>query len=202
MNYQDLLAILVSYDSYKSSDAVILLEGDGFSRIDKACEIVNNKLANYLIFSGGLDDQSVGSFNYNKCQSIINKKSIPNDKIILELNSKNTREQAKEVIDLCKKFNWKSIILIGSHYHQLRAFLTFLKVLIEEKLENELIIYNAPENKLEWFEETGWGKRIELLQNELIKITTYQSLSHIASYKEAIKYLEWREKNTKNLKKY
>jgi uncharacterized SAM-binding protein YcdF (DUF218 family) len=198
MNYQELLPILVSYDSYKSSDAVILLEGDGFSRIDKACEIVNNQQANYLIFSGGIDNQSVGSFDYNKCQSFINKKSIPHEKLILELNSKNTREQAKEVVELCKKFKWKSIILTASHYHQLRAFLTFLKVLIEEKLENELIIYNAPEKKLEWFEDTGWGKRIELLENEFNKIITYQSLNHIASYKEAIEYLEWRENYTKN----
>jgi uncharacterized SAM-binding protein YcdF (DUF218 family) len=198
MNLQELLPILVSYDSYQSSDAVILLEGDGFSRIDKACEIFNNQKANYLIFSGGIDKQSVGSFDYYKCQSYINKKNIPQEKLILELKSKNTREQAKEVIELCKKFNWKSIILTGSHYHQLRAFLTFLKVLIEEKLENKLIIYNAPENKLEWFEETGWGKRIELLENEFNKIITYQSLGHIASYKEAIEYLEWREKHTKN----
>jgi len=197
MNYQDLLTFLVSYDSYKSSDAVILLEGDGFSRIKKACDIVTNKNANYLVFTGGVDNERVGSFSYEKCQELINKWNIPHDNVLLELNSKNTREQAKEVIALCQKFNWKSIILTGSHYHQLRAFLTFLKVLIEEKLQNKLIIYNAPENKLNWFEESGWGKRIELLENELNKITTYQSLNHIASYKEAFEYLEWREKSTK-----
>jgi len=198
MNYQELLLILISNDSYKASDAVILLEGDGFSRINKACDIFINKKANYLIFSGGVDNQSVGSFDFNKCQTFIEIKNIPHENLILELNSKNTREQAVEVIQLCKKFNWKSIILTGSHYHQLRAFLTFLKVIIEEKLENELIIYNAPENQLEWFEETGWGKRIDLLKNELIKIKNYQSINHIASYKEAFEYLEWREKNTKN----
>lgn len=199
MSLRDILITLIYTDYYRSSDAVILLEGDGFSRINKSCEFVSHNLANYLVFSGGIDNPSVGSFTFEKCRHIIfDTNNLPQDKLILELDSRNTREQAEQVVKICKKYNWGSIILVASHYHQFRAFMTFLKVVIEEKLENDLIIYNAPVNELNWFEDDGWGKRIDLLKNEFDKINLYQDLGHIASFEEAIKYFEWREQNIKN----
>ena len=198
MDYKELLPILIAYDFYQPSDAVILLEGDGYSRINKACKLIKNKSANFLVFSGDVDNISAGSFPYDKCKDLIFKHNLPQEKLILDLISKNTREQAEQVVEICKINNWRSIILIASHYHQFRAFMTFLKVVIEEKLENKLIIYNAPENNLEWFKETGWGKRIDLLKNEFDKVIKYQKSNHIASYKEAIEYFQWRERNTKS----
>ena len=197
MNNKDLFTILVASDVHQNSDVVVLLEGDGFSRINKSCSILINQEAKFLIFSGGVDNEEVGSFCYNKCESRILNYNVPQVQLVLELNSTNTREQALEVIEMCVQNNWTSLILTASHYHQFRAFLTFLKVLIEKKIENKIIIYNAPENQLDWFADSGWGKRVDLLELEFDKIQKYQKLGHIASYSDAVKYFKWREKNIK-----
>jgi len=196
MDDKDLFTIFVATDVYRNSDVVVLLEGDGFSRINKSCTILTNQEAKFLIFSGGVDNEELGSYSYNKCESRILNYNIPQVQLILELNSNNTREQALEVIEMCVQNNWTSLILTASHYHQFRAFLTFLKVLLEKKIENKIIIYNAPENKLDWFAESGWGKRVDLLELEFDKIEKYQKFGHIASYSDAVKYFKWREENT------
>ena len=197
MDDKELFTILIATDVHQNSDVVVLLEGDGFSRINKSCSILTKQEAKLLIFSGGVDKEEVGSYCYYKCESRILNFNIPKEQIILELNSKNTREQALEVIEICIQNNLTSLILTASHYHQFRAFLTFLKVLLEKKIENKIIIYNAPENKLDWFADSGWGKRVDLLELEFEKIQKYQKLGHIASYTDAVKYFKWREVNIK-----
>lgn len=188
------LIVLVDNDIIKPSDAIILLEGDGLNRVDKAVEIYKNKYANIIVFSGKIDNPSYGSYNAKKILPVLLSMGIPEEDILHENKSANTREQAVEVIKLSIKKNWKRIILVASHYHQYRAYLTFLKVLLDQNID--LIIYNAPANKLRWFEETGWGKRIDLLEIEFQKISEYNELNHIASYQSAIEYQKWKEEQT------
>ena len=69
---------------------------------------------------------------------------------------------------------------------------------LEKKLEKKITIYNASENNLDWFTNSGWGKRIDLLNLEFDKIEKYQKFDHLASFTDAIKYFEWRELNMKN----
>jgi len=182
---------LVDNDLIKPSDAIILLEGDGLNRVNKTVELYKNKYANIIVFSGEIDNPGYGSYIAKKVLPVLLSKGIPEGSIIHESRSTNTREQAVEVIKLSIKNNWKRIILVASHYHQYRAYLTFLKVLHEQKLN--LIIYNAQAKDLKWFEETGWGKRIDLLENEFKRINEYSKLNHIASYQSAIEYQIWKE---------
>ncbi len=191
----DLFITFVATDFYKKSDVVIILEGDGINRISKACKIYNNQLADFIVFSGGVDNIKYGSYTFEKCAKEFKKSNINPNKIIIEEKSQNTRHQAENIIDLCLTNNWNSIILTASHYHQFRAFLTFLKVLIEKKLEKKIIIYNAIVNNLNWYKETGWGIRIELLKLEFKKINKYQKENDVASFREAIEYFKWREQN-------
>ena len=102
----------------------------------------------------------------------------------------NTHEQAVEVIQIAKNNSWKRIILVGTHYHQYRAYLTFLKEVIDSK--SDIIIYNAPA-KTKWFRNDGWGKRIDLLDQEFDRIENYTKLGHLATYNEAIEYQLWKE---------
>jgi len=182
---------LVDNDLIKPSDAIILLEGDGLNRIDKAVELFKNNYANVIVFSGEINNPGYGSYTAEKVLPVILNKGVPDKNIIHENKSTNTREQAAEVIKLSIKNSWKRIILVASHYHQYRAYLTFLKVLQEQNIN--LIIYNAPTHELKWFEETGWGKRINLLEYEFKKINEYSELNHIASYQTAIEYQRWKE---------
>lgn len=182
---------LVDNDLIKPSDAIILLEGDGLNRIDKTVELLKNKYANIIVFSGEIDNPGYGSYTAKIVLPELLRKGVPQENIIHENRSTNTREQALEVIKLSSKNKWKRIILVASHYHQYRAYLTFLKVLQEE--DSKLIIYNAPARELKWFEKTDWGKRINLLENEFNRIEEYSKLNHIATFQSAIEYQKWKE---------
>ena len=183
--------VLLSNDFILKSDAIIILEGDGEFRIAKAAELYKKGFARNVVFSGGLDKPHFGAYTFKKLEENIAAQGIPKETIIVESQSTNTRQQAEEVVKLCKIYKWESIILVASHYHQYRAFLTFLKHIEEENFS--LIIHNAPANKIPWFSKNVWGKRVELLEIEFNKINEYQNVGHVSDYSDAIKYFKWKE---------
>lgn len=183
--------VLVDNDCIKKSDAIILLEGDGFNRCQKAIDLYTIGFADTIVFSGGIINPEYGSIPFPEILPVLVKAGIPSEAVYHESVSQNTRDQAIEIIRLAKKSRWKKLILIGSHYHQYRAFLTFLHEILNSG--GDIILYNAPANNLAWFNETGWGKRFDLLENEFVRIEKYSELGHLASYSEAIEYQRWKE---------
>lgn len=173
-------------ESLKKSDAIILLEGDGFFRVPYAAELYEQGWGEYVVISGGVDEPKKGAFPAMLLKKKLMRGNVPGKHIILEEVSTNTREQAEQTLLLAKKHHWERIILVASHYHQPRAFLTFLKVLKERQQRIELI--NAPVRGLPWFAKNPWGKRIDLLKQELQKIDRYRKRGHVATWKEALQY--------------
>lgn len=201
MTVKEIFLVIVNTQQLQKADAVILLEGDGFVRIDKACGLVNNGWADFLVFSGGIYDVSNRSFPFEKCEDKILASGINKTKIILEEKSQHTRQQAEEITKLCLSKGWRKIILVATHYHQYRAFLTFLKVLEEQKLKDSIHIINAPATA-NWFEETNSGTRVSSLESEFEKIDKYTNLGHISTYENALLYLEKMElTNLNNVRK-
>jgi len=190
---------LVNTQQLQKADAVVLLEGDGYARINKACSLVNNGWADFLIFSGGIENIEYGSFPFEKCKDKILATGINETKIIVEQKSQHTRQQAEEVTKLCTSKGWNKIILVATHYHQYRAFLTFLKVLEEQGLDNAISIINAPATAT-WFEQTNWGKRISLFESEFDKIEQYTNFGHISTLENALQYLAAIENKNLNSK--
>jgi len=184
---------LVDNDCLKKSDAIVLLEGDGFNRYQKAVELYKGNWANKIIFSGGITDYEYGSYPLSDILPSIIKEGIPPEDIIHESVSLNTREQALEVVKFATENPWaRRLILVATHEHQYRAYLTFLRAVIDSKLD--IILYNSPVRNLTWFSETGWGRRIDRLEQEFDRIDRYSLLGHLATYEEAINYQEWKEK--------
>lgn len=191
MTSKEIFIALTCNNRLKRADAVILLEGDGFNRIKKACSLVREGWADILVFSGGVESLSYGSYSFEMCIDKILKEGLSADQIIHEKISLHTRQQAEEIIKLCVEKSWKKIILVATHYHQYRSFLTFLKVLEEQKLDRAIEIINAPATEVNWFEQVDWGIRFDILQKEFEKIETYKCSGHISDYKTAIEYYKW-----------
>jgi hypothetical protein len=189
---KELFLILTNSSNITIADAVILLEGDGYARVSKAISLIKEGWAKTLVFSGGVDNELVGSFTLERCKDKIIDAGFDINNIIHESNSQNTRQQALEIIELCLKYGWRKIILVASHYHQYRAFLTFLKVLEERELLDIIHIMNSPAI-LDWYEESYLGnKRIDLLDDEFEKIEKYRLNSHVSSFESAVNYyLHW-----------
>lgn len=189
-NIREKLNILIFNEPLKKADAIILLEGDGYFRLSHAADLYKQKWASKIVISGGVIDKNYGSFPAKNLATRLIKMNIAQKDIIIENESRHTREQAINVMDLVKKNKWKKIILVASHYHQLRAFLTFLKVTQEIKIKLQII--NSSARDLSWFTKNKWGKRIDLLESEFRKIKEYNK--HMASFSEAILYQKWKEK--------
>lgn len=191
MTEREKFIAVVDNDILKSSDAIILLEGDGLNRYQKAVELYNQNVATKIVFSGNITDYEYGSFPFPDVLPHILKEGIPADAVIHEGKSMNTREQAVEVIKMAMAHKWKRLVLVASHEHQYRAYLTFLREVLDQK--SGIVLYNAPARNLGWFKKSEWGVRFERLEQEFARIEKYSQLGHLATYEEAIDYQKWKE---------
>ena len=191
MNDKEKFIILVGNQKLKKSDAIIILEGDGFNRLEKSAWLYKNNWSNLIVISGGFNNPDGGSYPAEIMKQELSKYEIPDKDIILEDKSQNTKEQAENIIKLARQNKWQRILLVASHYHQYRAFLTFIKEILKNGSDLEII--NAPASALPWFYENQWGRRINLLEKEFDKIEEYGAKGHLASPKQAIDYLGHQE---------
>ena len=182
---------IIDNDILFPSDAIILLEGDGLNRYQKAVELYNQNIATKIVFSGNITDYEYGSFPFSDVLPYILKEGIPVDAVIHEDKSLNTREQAIEVVKMAIINEWKRLVLVASHEHQYRAYLTFLREVLDRK--SDIVLYNAPVRNLRWVNKSEWGIRFERLEQEFVRIERYSQLGHLATYREAINYQKWKE---------
>lgn len=182
---------IVDNDSIMKSDVIVLLEGDGYNRCQKAADLLKNGWSDKILFSGGICDYSYGSFPSEDILPYLIKIGVPPSSIIVENKSLNTKEQAENVIEMSLQNKWNKIILVATHDHQYRAYLTFLKKV--NSVNEKILLFNSPVRNLPWFKETGWGTRFSRLQEEFEKIDLYTSKGHLASFQDVIKYQQWKE---------
>jgi len=171
---------LVLKEHISNADAIVCLEGDGQNRTEKALELFQQGFAPLIIVSGSYDNPPF-SIVAKKMADYLVKKKVPKEKIIIEKNSQNTREQAEEVFKIIVEKKIKKIILVASEFHQLRAYLTFLKAM--EDLGSKIVIVNVPAE----------DKYKELFDAELKKIKEYQKKGHIIDFKKVLEYQIWKE---------
>lgn len=185
------ITAIVSNDAVKKSDAVIWLEGDGLARRDETIRVFKDGLADYIVASGGFEGNPEVAISSSEMAEVLYKAGIPKEKVVLETSSQNTREQGVEIMKMAQERGWKKIILVASHYHQPRAFLTFLKAMQDADLK--ICVYNSPARDLLWFTKVVDNNRKEMFEGELKKIEEYGAKGHVASIRDAFKYQEWKE---------
>lgn len=112
-------------------------------------------------------DKSLGA-SYMKYYAV--KQGIPVDKIIIEERSLHTTENAKYTFDILKKYNWNSMILVTSPFHQRRAYISFQKVINENIGILNYAADSKDWNRYIWFLSL---KNIILVINEIKNIYTY-----------------------------
>jgi len=188
---RETIMAIVDNDCLTQSDAAILLEGDGFFRFNKAVELYKHGLVERIVFSGNIIDLDYGSFPYEEVSPYILQAGVPEEDLIHEDVSTNTREQAVEVVKMAMERGWKKLALIASHEHQYRAYLTFLREVLDKK--SGIILYNTPVRNLNWFVDSGWGVRFERLTAEFDRIEKYAAMGHLATAQEVVEYQKWKE---------
>lgn len=182
---------IVDNDCFAISDVAVLLEGDGFFRFQKAVELYKRGLVSKIIFSGNIIDKDYGSFPFEEVKPFIINGGVSEADLIHEDKSLHTRQQAIEVVRIAVENGWKKLALVASHEHQYRAYLTFLREVLDTK--SGLILYNTPVRNLNWFVDNGWGTRFDRLSAEFDRIEKYSAMGHLANAQEVIEYQKWKE---------
>lgn len=183
---------IVANERLSPSDAIIMLEGDGYCRVNEVADLYKKGIARTIVFSGGITDYNYGSYPLADVLPKMLEQGIRREDIIHEDKSQNTRDQAVEIVSMAQELGWRKVVLVASPEHQYRAYLTFLREVIDS--HSDLIIYNSPAHDLGWFDKSEWGVRLNRLTQEFERIERYSQLGHLASYKEAIDYQHWKEK--------
>ena len=188
---REIIMAIIDNDCLTKSAAAILLEGDGFFRFQKAVDLYNKGTVSKIVFSGNIIDKSYGSFPFEEIKPFIVKGGVPEKDLIHEDKSLNTRQQAVEIVKMAIKKEWKKLALVASHEHQYRAYLTFLREVLDTK--SGIILYNAPARNLNWFIDDGWGTRFERLSVEFERMEKYSAIGHLANMQEVVEYQKWKE---------
>ena len=100
---EKILAI-VDNDCLTPSDVIILLEGDGFDRFRQAVSLYKQGMAPKIVFSGNIVDYDYGSYPFSEILPLMLKEGMPEQDIIHEDKSLNTREQAVEVVRMAQEY--------------------------------------------------------------------------------------------------
>ena len=188
---REIIMAIVDNDCLTKSDAAILLEGDGLFRFQKAVDLYNCGLVSKVVFSGNIIDKDYGSYPFEEIKPFLLKGGVKEEDLIHEDRSLHTRQQAIEVVKMAKEKGWKKLALVASHEHQYRAYLTFLREVLDSG--SGIILYNAPVRNLNWFIDSGWGIRLDRLAGEFERIEKYSALGHLATADEVIEYQKWKE---------
>ena len=188
---REIIMAIVDNDCLKPSDAIILLEGDGFHRFQKAVDLYKKGLGKKIVFSGAIVQKKYGSYPFEEVKPYIINAGVPEEDLIHEDKSLQTQQQAVEVVKMAMENDWKRLALVASHEHQYRAYLTFLRQVLDSK--SGIILYNAPVRNLDWFVDCGWGMRFDRLKAEVERIEKYSAFGHLANVQEVVEYQRWKE---------
>ena len=183
---REIIMAIVDNDCLKPSDAIILLEGDGFHRFQKAVDLYKKGLGKKIVFSGAIVQKEYGSYPFEEVKPFILNAGVPEEDLIHEDKSLQTQQQAVEVVKMAMENGWKRLALVASHE------LTFLRQVLDSK--SGIILYNAPVRNLDWFVDSGWGMRFDRLKAEIERIEKYSAFGHLANAQEVVEYQQWKEK--------
>lgn len=146
------------------------LDKYSLDRIQKAVQIWKKGLASYLLFTGGNADRRGTVFTGSKRMALeAIRQGVPEERITLEQNSKDTRYNAINSSIILKEKGWNNFILVTNDFHMQRTVNLFKK--------NGFNVYPAP---VEWEEKGKWKSNwtyLRFLWYELRAMAAYLLLN-------------------------
>ena len=118
----------VSLESLPRSDAVILLGGTPVRRIMRALRLYRAGKAPFIVITGGnpLEQMAVVP-EAQRVADFLVEIGAPRSALILEMKSRNTRENAVNTAAIFKEHGWRHGLLVTGGVHMPRAMAAFKK---------------------------------------------------------------------------
>jgi uncharacterized SAM-binding protein YcdF (DUF218 family) len=193
------LQVLLTQPLVKADAIVCLCGEDCEPRLEVALQLFRQGGAEYIVVTGGRHDPPAVHGAEWASDWLVGK-SVHPERVIVEAQSQNTREQAVNVLELADTRDWHNLLLVASTYHLLRAFLTFIKALdnyCTMSLPPTIRLIPVAASQAPWT-ATPVGvdrTRLELELVEYVKTQEYQQIGHCASYAAGLAYLlKWEKK--------
>jgi len=182
----------VASGPFLPSDAIIVISGDGTTRLEVAIGCLRQRAAHHVVLSGGVDNPP-HSLGPDDATAYMIQKGLAPDRIIVEGDSQNTREQAVNCVKLIREHEWERVLLCVSPYHMPRAMLTFIQALREDDAHERCHILPIAASQTSWWAKPDGldATRMELLADEFDKIERYGP--HVATWAEGLEYLRFWE---------
>lgn len=182
------LAMLTSWPHWTMpGDAIVLLSGDGETRVEMACRLMATAAEQTLVVTGGYDDPPY-SLTADKLAAKAMGLGVAPGKILRDGRAMNTREQAVNTVARAKEHGWKVLVLVASPDHIARAHLTFIRALDDEGLADTVLVLPVL-TRAKWTESPAGREltRLEMLDVELRKVDAYAS--DVATWERGVEYL-------------
>lgn len=138
--------------SCHAADVIVAISGgDTRLRTEKAIGLYKNGWAEHIIFAGDSADPNSPS-NAEEMRNIALNAGVPDEAILLDKVSRNTRENAKNVAEILQENGWTDIILVSQNYHLRRARMHFALAAPDARIRT---IAAQPDN-FWWATPRGW----------------------------------------------
>ena len=193
---KDVLLALVYTAMPLNSDAVVVLCGeDAEARLATGVEWLRQGAAPRIVLSGGRHEPPCILSAESLAPELLSQGVSP-DRVIVETQSTNTREQATNVLAMAAANGWKRLIILASPYHLPRAFLTFLAAVTRKRGVPQVQLVPIAAAVPRWFEAPpgGASNRADLYTQELMKIAQHQATGDCATYAHGVRYFATLEK--------
>lgn len=126
---------LIVHDQPQAADVVIVLgagarsHGDPLppqakERVERGAELMKQGLASAMIISGGLSKSS-GYIEADLMKAYAVAQDLPAENIIEEKTSTSTWENAINSLEIMRRNNWQTALIVTSSYHTYRACAIF-----------------------------------------------------------------------------
>lgn len=167
---------------------------------EAASNLYKNKDVDKIVICG--EDERTGYPGFRDWQVRLTSFDIGQSDIIgLKTNDGtiNTLHESQALVKLAKEEKWKTIYIVTSPFHQIRAFITLVSVL--KKSYSSFGVFNRPAGAMAWGEAVLHSQgilkasRAELIFHELKRIEEYHKKGDLVSYSEVLDYLNSRDSN-------
>ena len=165
-----------------------------------AKKIISNKLAKKILF---IKSAPISGYpGFSSWTNELNKSGIQSNDIVgvelMKTNSLNTLIESEAIIKCAAQKKYRSLYVVSSPFHQLRAFMTLVTVAL--RYYPEILIFSYTGISLPWLDKvvhsqgTLSGTRKDIIKAELERIEKYKQKGDLSSEIKIIEYLNKRDR--------
>ncbi len=151
----------VATDEITYADAIVVLTG-GTGRVEEGLRLFREGRGGYLILSGVEETSTLDTIFPGRDL----KTTVDTSRIILDIESRRTLDNAFNVKKIVEDKGFKSLIMVTSNYHMKRAF-----TILSKTINGDVKLYRHPVIGPNFKDEEWWQsqKSLKLVTSEFFK---------------------------------